>query len=170
MKSLLTVGILAVLSIFASNAYSFSLNVPPEELTEDIRLEDLAVTDTAFFRPSDFCIENGSLFLPSVTSLKSRNEYAFRIRIKLLPGNQLEAETITPSDKSEFSSSDVDSLIRGLREPTGNFVFEPLYCSDTNHVHDEGIEFFELLSIDGHESLSDLIEDVRSKDYNFGND
>jgi hypothetical protein len=171
MKNLLTVGILAVMSTFASNAYSFSLNVPPEELTENIRLEDLAVTDTAFFYPKDFCIENGSLFLPSVTSVKSRNEYLFSIRIKLLPGNQLEAETVTPSNKSEFGSNDVDSLINVLREPTGRvFIQSPLFCSDTNRVYDEDIEFFTILTIDGKESLSDLIEDIRSKDYDFGND
>lgn len=171
MKNLLTIGVLIAISTFPSISYSFTLDIPPAELTEDIRLEDLAVTDTAFFRPRDFCIEDGSLFLPSVIGLTSRNDYAFSIRIKLLPGNQLEAETVTPSDKSEFSSDDVDSLIKNLREPIGEiFRMQSLYCSDSNHVHDEDIEFFELLTIDGHESLSEFIEDVRSRDYDFVSD
>jgi hypothetical protein len=154
---------------FSCNAYSFSLDVHPKEINDDLRAEDLAVTDTAYFNPADFCLKNDSLFLPSVASLKSRSEYAFVIRISLLPGDELEGETVSPSSKDEFSSDDVDLFIKRLREPVGRlFARQALYCSDYDDFHDEDIFFYRLLTIDGHESLSEIINDLRSRNYDYG--
>ena len=171
MRSIITAGICLALLTVSTNGHSFSLDVAPGEVAGELRLDDLAVTDTAYFRPTDFCINDGSLYLPSNVSLSSRSEYAFSIRIKLLPGNRVEAETVTPSNKFEFNSDDVDRLIQTLREPIGMlFALQPLYCSDYDDVNDENMVFFKLLTIDGHDSLSALIEDLRSRDYEFASD
>jgi hypothetical protein len=155
-------------TFIASSAAAFELDVDPRELDERIVLRDLAVKDQAYFQASDFCIRNGQLYLPGLQETKTKSDWSFRLRIRVLPGQSIEAETVPPGKKEEFNKDDIRQLLSNLREPFSLFSGSPTFCDDFKERRDRNVKFYKLTSIDGHKSLSSLLDDMKRRDYDFG--
>lgn len=149
----------------------FKVDISPEQgdaLTGKIRADDLAVNDLAYFYPSQLCREGQGLFLPSSEEPRSLpNEYSFIMKVEILPDKRIKAELLPPSKPSEFNKEDINKLIQDLIEPDSIFEGSGMYCDYTMKFWLRDIFLMPLVSIDGHDKLTDLIKDLESRNYQF---
>ena len=139
-----------------------------DKLTEKVRASQLAVNDLAIFNPTDFCMEEDKLFLPSNASPRVSSEtYDFTLRVKVLPEKKFEATLVEPTKAGEFGLKDLADLVSELSNPGG--FFEPASCScdEVARTSRWPLKCYEVTTIDGHASLSALAKDLASREYIF---
>lgn len=168
-----TLGVLAFVAVLLAQPVqgdSFKIDISTEELDKrsgKIRVSHLAVKDSAHIRPTELCLSDNSLHLPSTTEPSDlTGTYAITLTVTMLPEKQLEAKVAYPTKPGEFDLSDIDQLLRALAEPAG-FIDDNWSCEELRRVSKSPVEFYPVVSIDGHTNLSSLARDLDSRNLPF---
>jgi hypothetical protein len=154
----------------AASAQGFTVDLTPEEVDEirgTVRASDLAVNDIAYFYPGRLCERGGDLFLPSdATMVTAGDTSSFIIKFTMQPSKSLLGELVPPTKSEEFDESDVINLIESLAEVGG--LFSPTFCDEIQRISKRNLDFYPIISIDGHTELRGLSDDLISRSFIFG--
>jgi len=153
----------------AACAQAFVVDLNPEEADQIggvVRADDLAVNDIAYIHPSNLCERDGRLYLPSSASLSDAEEtISFFVKFTMQPSKRLVGELIPPKKPGEFDEEDVFSIIGTLADVGGWFA--PTFCDELQRTTKRSLDFYPVISIDGHTSLRSLTDDLRSRSFTF---
>jgi len=153
----------------AAWAQAFVVDLNPEEADQIrgvVRADDLAVNDIAYTYPSRLCESDGRLYLPSNSSLSDADETtSFVVKFTMQPSKKLVGELIPPNKPGEFDEEDVLNLIGTLADVGG--FFTPTFCDELQRTTKRTLDFYPVISIDGHTSLRSLTDDLRSRSFTF---
>ncbi|MEH6646528.1 hypothetical protein [Sulfitobacter sp.] len=81
------------------------------------------------------------------------------------PSKNLVGDLVPPTNAGEFNESDVLSIIGDLAE-NGSF-FGSAFCDDEQRKTKRKLDFYLVISIDGHTNLSSLADDLQNRSFAF---
>lgn len=152
-------------------AEGFVVDLTPDQADQiegTVRADDLAVNDIAYIYPHQLCDVDGILYVPSDVELSDQEgTYGFILKVTMQPEKKLRAELVAPTAPNEFNMEDVTSVIGTLADPTSLFSSRSPFCENRQAVTKRKLDFYQILSIDGHTSLHSLANDLRSRTYDF---
>jgi len=162
--------LLASWTATAASAQGFTIDMSQQELREletTVLADELAVNDIAYFLPWQLCIAEDQIFIPSTAVTRSADDnFGFFLAARMLPGKRFSVESKAPTKYGEFGRGDVVSLITSLADPT-NFFSRSWSCAEYEAKSRWPVEFYQVVDIDGHTSLSALHEDLIGRDCIF---
>lgn len=144
------ISLLILISLAAPSSAQFDLDMSEQQLNAAIgtlTLADLAVNERGYISTWGLCAEDGKLFINDRTRLSEPDDYGAQFLARRLPERRLEL-TINTDAEDRNPKEARESLITSIAHIT---------TCESHRLARPGSRYFQIESIDGHQSLSTLV-------------